>query len=353
MQGKFSSSINQIEYKYNDSQINDIHFNQDNHNNLPFNFGGSIMSPNYPIFINNLSPLNDAQFENIHNDNILINDKVNEDNINNNNINNLEKEKIKKQKNEKDKIKKKNIDKTTFYCEECEKSYLSYPALYTHIKTKHPENKSERKRGRPKKEEKSKNEENIYDPFTIEFFNEESRNGKINKDEFNLIIEEAFNYLYDIKNLMKFKNNEMKIYNNINEHSFFKKFLYDQHDAYKTIINQDELIDIVFINYLNQRSLVCNKEFYKKLICLIVLFRDYINKKNIKNNDDYIYTEENEAEEVPNYSNSFFNNFFFEEENKDFLGLSYDDVVGILINLCYWLYEHNYTSFKLSMKENN
>ncbi len=41
----------------------------------------------------------------------------------------------------------------TFECKICNKSYLSYPALYTHCKKKnHINNSSGRGRGRPKKE---------------------------------------------------------------------------------------------------------------------------------------------------------------------------------------------------------
>ena len=248
--------------------------------------------------------------------------------------------------------KKKNAENTLFKCEECGKTYLSYPALYTHYKAKHPDNKSERKRGRPKKEEKLKDEASIYNPYTKEFFMDESRSGKVDKGEFNIIIQKAFDNLYTQSNSIKINNNNMKIYKKINEHSFFKKFLEDKHDQYKTIINPDEIIDIVFMNYLNKASSLCNENFYIKLICLIVLFRDFINKSNEKNIEDD-YTENNEAEEVPNFTNSFIEKFFFGEENENFLGLTYKDVEGILLNLCQWLYEHNYTSFRLSIKDNN
>lgn len=261
-------------------------------------------------------------------------------------------EKFDDTKNKKPK-KKKNSENTIFKCEECGKTYLSYPALYTHYKTKHPDNKSDRKRGRPKKEEKLKDETSIYNPYTKEFFMDESRTGKIDKSEFSIIIQKAFDNLYTTKsNSIKINNNNMKTYKNLNDHSFFKKFLEDKHDQYKTIINQDEIIDIVFMNYLNKISSLCNENFYIKLISLIILFRDFINKSNEKNIEDD-YTENNEAEEVPNFTNSFIEKFYFEKESDNFLGLNYKDVEGILLNLCQWLYDHNYTSYRLSIKVNN
>jgi len=261
-------------------------------------------------------------------------------------------EKFDDTKNKKPK-KKKNSENTIFKCEECGKTYLSYPALYTHYKTKHPDNKSDRKRGRPKKEEKLKDETSIYNPYTKEFFMDETRTGKIDKSEFSIIIQKAFDNLYTSQNnSIKINNNNMKIYKNLNDHSFFKKFLEDKHDQYKTIINQDEIIDIVFMNYLNKISSLCNEKFYIKLISLIILFRDFINKSNEKNIEDD-YTENNEAEEVPNFTNSFIEKFFSEKESENFLGLNYKDVEGILLNLSQWLYDHNYTSYRLSIKDNN
>lgn len=48
---------------------------------------------------------------------------------------------------------KNDIEGRTYSCKHCDKSYLSYPALYTHCKQKHNTcNTSGRGRGRPKKE---------------------------------------------------------------------------------------------------------------------------------------------------------------------------------------------------------
>lgn len=48
---------------------------------------------------------------------------------------------------------KNDTEGRTFKCKICGKSYLSYPALYTHSKQKHnTSNSSGRGRGRPKKE---------------------------------------------------------------------------------------------------------------------------------------------------------------------------------------------------------
>ena len=62
---------------------------------------------------------------------------------------------------------KNDTDGRDYQCQFCEKKYLSYPALYTHIKTKHSTGKngeplpalnSGRGRGRPKKNVSSQRE---------------------------------------------------------------------------------------------------------------------------------------------------------------------------------------------------
>jgi len=75
------------------------------------------------------------------------------------NIEDEENDLDKTEKKAKEKRKSKfNVEGRTFKCEQCDKAYLSYPALYIHCKTKHqsskieiPTNISEKKRGRPKK----------------------------------------------------------------------------------------------------------------------------------------------------------------------------------------------------------
>lgn len=57
---------------------------------------------------------------------------------------------------------KNDTEGRTYKCTQCGKSYLSYPALYTHCKTKHNTcNTSGRGRGRPKKENGEVNHKKI------------------------------------------------------------------------------------------------------------------------------------------------------------------------------------------------
>ena len=86
----------------------------------------------------------------------------------------------------------------TFECKICNKSYLSYPALYTHCKKKnHINNSSGRGRGRPKKEGlEMETEKTKYNPINHTYFFKEERNGKTEISEIEKCIKTAFNELY-------------------------------------------------------------------------------------------------------------------------------------------------------------
>ena len=95
---------------------------------------------------------------------------------------------------------KSEIEGRNFECKLCNKSYLSYPALYTHYKLKHNTNNSSgRGRGRPKKEpNENEVEKSRYNPTNTTFFSKEERTGKTDpKTEINNCINKAFSQLYD------------------------------------------------------------------------------------------------------------------------------------------------------------
>ena len=65
-------------------------------------------------------------------------------------INKVEENSEKKTQKKSKRRSKSEVEGRTFECKLCNKSYLSYPALYTHYKLKHNTNNSYG-RGRPKK----------------------------------------------------------------------------------------------------------------------------------------------------------------------------------------------------------
>ena len=254
----------------------------------------------------------------------------------------------------------------TFICKLCDKSYLSYPALYTHCKQKHNTcNTSGRGRGRPKKENGESFSERLkYNPLDASYFLKENRKGTTNYDDFEKSIKDAFNELYSHENNDRNKSKEMKIYSNIEEHPFLGKFLLDKHDVNIKIDDEKEISDKVFMDYLNKMSLHVNPIYFTKLIIFVTLFREFVNinefkKKNkdlnneidLNNNDNTEYTSVNSAEDVPDLSNEFINDFL--DTDKNLFGFNKEDSIDLTQNFCHWMYENNFTSSKLSLISND
>ena len=244
---------------------------------------------------------------------------------------------------------KKKLDNHRIYkCKDCDKSYLSYPALFTHRKQKHNINSiNGGKRGRPKKINVINKIEKIkYNPLNVSFFLKDERTGNVqNENDFKFSINFAFNSLYnDDKKDIIIKLKKMKFYTDLNSHPFLKMFLNDNHDVNIKIEDDELAIDYVFIDYLNKMSLYCNKEYYAKLILFVLLFREFINLKKSDKNENY--SNNHNAEDVPDLSNEFINDFL-EPENKYF-DFDKEESINLTQNICNWMYENNFTTSELS-----
>ncbi len=250
---------------------------------------------------------------------------------------------------------KKESDIRNYKCSLCDKSYLSYPALYTHCKQKHnTNNHSGRGRGRPKKEPTELSiEKNKYDPLTSAYFQKEERTGNTKIENINECAINAFNYLYknecDDENIrQKIRERKMKEYSKIEDHPFLGRFLKDIHDINLNIENEKTVTDLVLINYLNKMSVYCNEKYYEKLIIFVTLFREHINIINQdKVENDKVFSEVKEAEDVPESSNEFITDFLFPEDQESEFGLSKDEAIDLTRNLCNWMYMNNFTCSKL------
>ena len=272
---------------------------------------------------------------------------------NKNNSNESEEKRKRRTKND-------NIGRT-FICKSCGKSYLSYPALYTHCKQKHNTcNTSGRGRGRPKKENGESFSERLkYNPLDASYFLKDNRRGTTNFEDFEKSIIDAFHILYSRNNFDRNLNKDMKNYNKIQEHPFLGKFLLDKHDVNIKIDDEKEISDKVFMDYLNKMSLHVNPNYFTTLIIFVTLFREFVNitelkKKNIKENNfnnDVEYTSVNSAEDVPDLSNEFINDFL--ETDKKLFDFNKEDSIDLTQNFCHWMYENNFTSSKLTLISND
>ena len=252
---------------------------------------------------------------------------------------------------------KKESDVRNYKCTFCDKSYLSYPALYTHCKQKHnTNNHSGRGRGRPKKEQIEQNlEKNKYDPLTTAYFEQEERAGNTKIENINQCAKDAFKYLYENENeeenvKQKIKDRKMKEYSKIEDHTFLGKFLNDDHDINKNFDDEKIPTDLVLINYLNKMSVYCNEKYYSKLIIFVTLFREHINIINQdKVEKDQEFCQLKEAEDVPESSNEFITDFLFPEDQEYDFGITKDEAIDLTRNLCNWMYLNNFTCSKLFM----
>ena len=254
---------------------------------------------------------------------------------------------------------KSEVDGRNFICKMCNKSYLSYPALYTHYKLKHNTNNSSgRGRGRPKKEQNENEvEKSKYNPINITFFSKEERTGMTEKNEIDDCINIVYHELYSDEYKKRNELRKMIYYDSVEKHPFLGKFKEDEHDIYKNVINEHEISDRVLIGYLNKMSIFCNIQYYIKLIKFVTLFREHVNQfnKNKVDKNKYAtqeYSEIYDAEDLPDSSNEFITNFLHPEGTETDFGFTKDESIDLIQNLCYWMYENNYTCSKLYLYDN-
>ena len=241
---------------------------------------------------------------------------------------------------------KKESDVRNFKCPQCDKSYLSYPALYTHCKQKHnTNNHSGRNRGRPKKDPSEiASDKNLYDPQTTEFFKKEERTGETPIEKINDCTLEAFKFIYET-NLASVQSRKMKEFKNIEEHPFLGHYIHENHNI-EVIEDDKKPTDKVLMDYLNKTSALCNEKYFEKIIVFVTLFRENVNSIN-KLEGDKEYTMVKEAEDVPEKSNEFITDFLFPEEEERSFGFDKEESINLTRNLCNWMYIHNFTCSKL------
>lgn len=305
-------------------------------NNIPETSQIPMLPPmNYPVppFFNQIAPLNEAeQSKNM--------DSLNEVSAQINPENNGEEHKKRKRAT------KKESDIRNFKCPQCDKSYLSYPALYTHCKQKHnTNNHSGRNRGRPKKDPSDiASDKNIYDPQTPEFFKKEERTGVTDIEKINECALEAFKFIYEA-NSESVKSRNMKEFTNIEEHPFLGQYIHENHNI-EVVEDDKKPTDKVLMDYLNKTSALCNEKYFEKIIVFVTLFRENVNMiYKLEGNEEY--TKVKEAEDVPEKSNEFITDFLFPEEEERSFGFDKEESINLTRNLCNWMYIHNFTCSKL------
>ena len=297
-----------------------------------------------------------------------------------------------------------------YKCSQCERTYLSYPALYTHIKTKHSVQgeapmTSGRGRGRPKK---SLTREQRVDPTSVLYFRTEEHKGGPTaviykfKDAYDILFSSVKKYnsfenhkLY--VELYKLHIKNVAIHNYSHEHPGCTDFgptpaglppaIYtlkseepdktQSPDASKANPNptpesnsddkKKKKCDEVFAEYLDSVAKETNKECYLNVLKFVFLYRECLNhygeklskgkegmispgEQNLRNDEGKEeYCIMNNAEQAPEVSNEFVT-IYLEEVKTNFGTM---DPIELTQNFCGWLFGNGYTCSKLSLIQDN
>lgn len=257
---------------------------------------------------------------------------------------------------------KNDNDGRTYKCDICGKAYLSYPALYTHVKTKHDlqGNKANKGRGRPKKENGniSNTSRLLYNPLSFDYFKHPDRCGETYESSLNMIFQMVFNEVFtNIRGKNEETTKRISNYVSIGDYPLFSKI----HDCYNSIFNIDEnsKCDEIFAYYLFKVGKCTNEDFFQVVLKFVLLYRECLNycyKDTVSNKYSLTpnhpeYSEVFTAEDAPDISNEFILDFL--QTEAIILEFSKEDSIDLTQNLCQWLYDNNYTCSKLSLINNS
>ena len=81
--------------------------------------------------------------------------------------------------------------------------------------------------------------------------------------EINDCISVVFHELYGDEYKSRNDLREMAYYDSVNMHPFLGKFLEDEHDIHKNVINEHEIKDRVLMDYLNKMSSIYQIRYWE------------------------------------------------------------------------------------------
>ena len=266
---------------------------------------------------------------------------------------------------------KDEITERQFQCPDCDKCYLSGPALTTHRKTKHGYelNNDKKIRGRPRKDNPQENPTIVSQNKYNSFFKNETRKPQSLDQTINdnlITLEVIQKYLTDAFRHCCTEHPEIsEKYGNIEQYPLYKLVIDNwckevpeiEHESYlddSRNKNKNEPlkkikqpnVDSLFYLYLKEFSNKTNKEYFWFMVKFVVLFREGINilKKDmvteeVLNGYKTEFTQIFNAEEIPEVCNDFFLDFM---EPKRFFGLNKEELIELIQHFCFWLYTNMY-----------
>lgn len=261
-----------------------------------------------------------------------------------------------------------------YKCPDCDKSYLSGPALIIHRRTKHgyTGDGEKKTRGRPKAIDDQEASYKKAKDYYNNFFENEKRKKKANdkidvetlKTDFKKIFEALKNEIFkDINNIEDYPLYQL-ITNlwDIKDLILAKECFSEYEDTKKDKNGKIEKncskppMEQVFLLYMRDLSDHTNKDYFEFALKFIILYREFINgfKKDLlkkdfnieKNNKDNSYSQLFSADGVP----ESFNDFFLDRLiPKSYYGNKESDFMELAQHFCFWLYDKRFTSSYLTL----
>ncbi len=280
----------------------------------------------------------------------------------------------------------------------CGKTYLSYPALYTHIKTKHngktPDGTNANQiqngkgRGRPRKNflinedfiRRQERQEGIEER-NLEF--REIYNKKENTNEYSASKEQIYSNIFNTLGLSGYVRDPLAIFTNLIDEAnstdrkkkgylilykkmkcfidthikerFFTNYKNDEpKDHFFSNLEKEELTcDDIFAIFLLDMARTVNFKFLKNLLIFVKNLRDCMNLigweilseyKSIRNEPTTLeFTSVKNAECLPDITNDYINLFL----PNNFPKFDKHLAVVIINMFCDWLYKHKFSNKKL------
>jgi hypothetical protein len=269
-------------------------------------------------------------------------------------------EKIKRHRRGKNEINDRN-----YRCPDCDKCYLSGPALTTHRKTKHGygNNGEKRARGRPRKDCLSENLPNNPQNKFIFFFNEDHRkslddkfiNIDIVKNDLKIIFKQIQKELFpEIDDVEKYAFYQLIVNNWEKEKPDLVQECFNAINKIEEPLNKIHSynLDGILFFYLKEFYKNASIEYFWFMIKFIVLLRECINKSKanlIKKDENKSYSQIFNSENVPEICNEFILEFM---EPYDYFGLNKDELIELIQHFCYWLNIKQYTQLSISLLNN-
>lgn len=301
------------------------------------------------------------------------------------------------QKNKRHRRSKNDTEGRNYVCPECQKSYLSIPALTNHRKSKHGYGlEGEKKgRGRPKKETISSNLiENAEEKFKGFFMcdkrkktdvvvvdssssnmNDNTNSNNINTVNSNSSSSNQCISLDVLKRIFTDTFNELKqqhdMFNDVdNVSSFmFYDFIINNYNStspdlgnecYDSLIRSGDPIDKKvqscpidggFYKYIKYISSNTNETYFKFLLKFIIIFRECINKFRKQfvrsdhiTKDKCVYTQLFNAETVPDICNDFCSDYLPMYNNFE---MDFNELLEVIQHFCFFLYKEKLTQSHL------